>query len=76
MEDCAISVSYDCCIPLRTKIFNYRQTAFSDSNVSLICLCNDIEYTDFVDNFYGHVVTGDLNIIKNKKCKIVNEFLY
>lgn len=40
--------------------------AFSNSNISLTCHCN-IEFIDFVYTFYAHVITGDLNIIKNKQ---------
>lgn len=42
--------------------------AFSNSNISLTCHCN-IEFINFVYTFYAHVITGDLNIIKNKHVK-------
>lgn len=43
IKDCTISIAYSYCKPLSTKIFNYRQTAFSDINIiSLVCPCNNI----------------------------------
>lgn len=61
-----ILVAYNYFQPLRNKIFNYIQIAFWNSNTSLICWDNNIEHSDLVDNFYGHVITWDLDIIENK----------
>lgn len=38
--DCIISFAYTNCNPLSIKIFNYKQTAFSESDISLACCCN------------------------------------
>ena len=37
----------------------------NDSNIS----CNCHLYSEFIDNDVGHVITGDVNIVKNKKLR-------
>ena len=57
---------------IRNKIFNYRQTveAIDFSNLDTFrdmeCNCSD---SPFLNDHHGHVVTGDLRIIKNKLLK-------
>ena len=61
--------------PIRNKILNYKETisslSFKQVNNSRVeienlpeCNCNE---SSFCDPAHGHVVTGNLNIIKNKK---------
>lgn len=46
LKDCIISFVYTNCNPLNIKFFNYKQTAFSESDseyfsdISLACCCN------------------------------------
>ena len=67
--------------PIRNKIMNYEETVRSiqhmtegeismtlnsESNSLFPCSCLESEYTD---PHHGHVVTGDLRIIKNDKLR-------
>ena len=52
--------------PIRSKVFNYSNINF-DQNTET-CQCTSL-YSDFVDANVGHVVTGDLNIIKHRKLR-------
>ena len=67
--------------PIRNKIMNYEEkvrsiqhmtegeisvTLNSESNSLFPCSCLESEYTD---PHHGHVVTGDLRIIKNDKLR-------
>ena len=54
---------------IRSKIFNYRQTAedyIEDSEVNMTCTCIE---SQFIDVNHGHVVTGNLDIIDNKELR-------
>ena len=62
--------------PIRSKIFNYRQTILEidfqhDEEVGFLnnnypCDCSSSEYRD---PFHEHILTGDLRIIKDNKLK-------
>lgn len=51
--------------PLRIKLFNYTYIAFSYSYNSIPCCCNIADYIHFIYSFYGHMITGNPNIVKN-----------
>ena len=54
---------------IRSKIFNYRQTAeeyIEDSEIEMNCDCSS---SRFVDSHHGHVITGDLNIIESAQLR-------
>ena len=53
------------------KLFNYRETLSEDGidhfeNIILICSCNN---SPFKDPNHGHVITGNLDIVKNETSK-------
>ena len=62
--------------PIRSKIFNYRETVASldvlvDEDISFVnnlptCNCNN---SNFCDPHHQHIVSGDLRIITNKKLR-------
>ena len=54
---------------IRNNIFNYKETVkeyVQDCQLKMECNCSS---SKFNDKDHGHVVTGDLNIIKNKKLR-------
>ena len=59
---------------IRGKVFNYNRML---ENIDVddwdsqehICNCNDEIYSKFVDKDHGHVITGNLDIIKDKKLR-------
>ena len=65
-------ISYKLRPTIRNKIVNYKQTIENiiiknDNKVELpICKCNKSKYKDLNS---GHIITGDLKIIKNNKLK-------
>ena len=56
--------------PVRSKLFNYKQTIhdFTDINNLRPCNCNNSKY---IYNPAGHVITGDLNFITNNKLRSI-----
>ena len=66
-------VVYDLSKTIRSSIFNYKKVV-QDINVEayiadpslLPCSCAS---SPFVDRTHGHVITGDLNIVKNEKLR-------
>ena len=65
-------VTYNLGNTIRNKIFNYKQTVESifinDNNSVCTGACN-CHSSNFVDKDHGHVITGDLKIIKNSKLR-------
>ena len=62
------NVSYSYTRTIRSHILNYRQTIEDIGNTNFICNCKN--YPDrFVNNTYGHIYTGDLEIIENPNLK-------
>ena len=51
---------------IRSKVTNYKATVTKD-NGNVLCACKD--YQEFVDDHFGHIITGNLNIIKNEDVK-------
>ena len=61
--------------PIRSTILNYSKfvssfnlNAFHIDESTIPCHCNEFDDT-FVDNHHHHILTGDLNIIENKKLR-------
>ena len=52
--------------PIRFKVTNYKNSV-NNINWNTKCFC--AEYEQFRDAHYGHVITGNLNIIKNHDIK-------
>ena len=64
-------VTYQLTQPIRKHIFNYKETSEKfNSNTwksnSYTCNCKN---SKFIDTDHGHVVTGDLKIVKNNKLR-------
>ena len=68
------SIVYSLGSTIRNKLFNYKQTVNSINTSDLetygtgLTTC-DCQHSEFVDRHHGHVVTGDLRIIHNKKLR-------
>ena len=61
--------------PIRSTILNYSKfvssldlNAFHIDESTIPCHCHEFD-DQFVDNHHHHILTGDLNIIKNKKLR-------
>lgn len=55
---------------LGRTIFNYNKFAkFCSDDDSNPCLCNEERFKDYVNQEHGHIITGDLNIVENKKLR-------
>ena len=65
-------VTYNLGNTIRNKIFNYKETVESvfinDNNSVCTGVCN-CHSSNSVDKDHGHVITGDLKIIKNNKLR-------
>ena len=65
------SIVYNLCSTIRNKLFNYKETVNNiDVNDQVtygtgLSTCN-CQNSAFVDKDHGHIVTGDLRIIKNR----------
>ena len=66
-------VTYKLQPPIRSKIFNHKQfvesldiNAFIQNEAIMPCNCEDSPYKD---SEHGHIVTGDLRIVRNNKLR-------
>lgn len=65
-----VSVAFRYCKPLRNLVCNYNYYSKNLKKIgSLDCHCND--YKDFIDTSFGHIVSGDLNIIRDPKLRFL-----
>ena len=70
------TVTFSLISPIRNKIFNYKEVV-SSLNISKIdgkyCVDNlqecDCHLSDYCDMAHGHIVTGDLRFIENRKLR-------
>ena len=51
---------------IRSKVVNYNDTV-KNPNGNTPCHCKD--YTEYIDQHHGHVITSNLDIITNKDIK-------
>ena len=73
-----ICITYKLGNPIRNKIFNYKETVDSicieDPPSLTTCECSNSE---FKDHNHGHIVTGDLRIVKDARLrKLLSKGLY
>ena len=47
-------------------MINYKVTVTKD-NGNIQCVCK--AYQEFIDDYHGHIITDNLNIIKNEDVK-------
>ena len=59
--------------PFNSKIFKYRQLAFSDISGNF-CNYQIAYFSNFINKFYGYILTGDLNIVENKNVLFIMSF--
>ena len=66
-------VIYNLVKPIRSKIFNYKQVvqnidveAFLEDPTIFPCSC---VHSPFIDKHHGHIITGDLRIVRNNKLR-------
>ena len=71
LKDQPPMVVFDLVKSIRSKVFNYKQTvqeldvdAFLANPAILPCSCTD---SSFKDAHHGHIISGDLRIVQNKK---------
>ena len=65
-------VVYNLSPSIRSTLFNYRKFVLhliideflKDPN-SIKCCCN--KYNSFIHNHYGHIITGNLDIVNNER---------
>ena len=62
----APTIYYKYSDPVGLKIFNYNKPYVFEKD-SNRCLCHMSRYKNYVSEEYGHVLTGDINIINNHK---------
>ena len=70
------SLPYPCLIdPIRSKIFNYNTfiksldfNEFVNNDSSIPCFCNEFNRC-YIENDFGHIISGDLGIVNNEKLK-------
>ena len=69
------TVTYSYEIPIRSKVLNYKKTltdfdltSLGQDGVPSFSDCN-CESSPFVDPYHGHVITGDLSIVENKRLR-------
>ena len=71
-EDAQPRITYKLGPSIRNKIFNYKETVESiivEENVCKSLKACECESSTFCDNDHGHVITGDLRIVKNSKLR-------
>ena len=65
-KDCNIRIAFSYNKPLKSLICNYNSYS---KNLDLIkdedCHCKQDRYSSYLDPFYGHIVTGNLNIVED-----------
>lgn len=62
------NVTYSYTSTIRSHIVNYKQTVEEIGNTTFICRCENYP-EQFINNTYGHIYTGDLDIISNPVLK-------
>lgn len=66
LKDNIISIAYRYQKTLRSWICNYN---YYGHNIDKIkeedCLCKDVKYNKFINRDYGHIITGDLDIVED-----------
>ena len=64
------SINYSYVPPIRSKILNYckvlKEFNIEDGPMFPTCNC---EYSEFKDPYHNHVITGNLNIVKNQRLR-------
>ena len=68
-------VVYNLKPPIRSILFNYKQFVlhlnfdeFLKNPTSVKCSCNKYD-NSFINNHYGHIITGNLNIVNNERLR-------
>jgi len=57
------------------KIFNYNQISKQKYEINNNkCICNSEDYKKYINNDFGHIVTGDLNIINHEQLKNIMSY--
>ena len=59
------SISYTYSKTIRSTIVNYKETLMDPNYENITCHCTNYP-TKYLNNHYGHIVTGDVDIIKNE----------
>jgi len=74
LQNINIKNAYKYPLPVGRKIFNYNHIAknFDKYIDNSFCICSN--YTEFIDQHHGHVVTGNLNIVNNECLKNIMKF--
>lgn len=70
-KDTIIKKAFKYDIPFGRRIFNYNYFSknINKFRENIQCFCNKTEFSDFVNNDYGHILTGNTNIVDNSILK-------
>ena len=65
----SITVCYSYGRPIRNKILNYKSCLVEETVdlQTLQCDCN--QYPELCDSYHGHIITGNLKVVKNRKLR-------
>lgn len=70
-----IHKTYKYSVTLRQRTFNYNNFAeYLSSNDNLHCFCNDPLYSQYVNSTHGHIITGNLNIVRNDSLRLLMNY--
>lgn len=64
-------------IPMGRKIFNYNKISREidlDNDTNDNCLCDNSEFSTFINSHYGHILTGDINIVKDLELRKIMSY--
>ena len=62
------SVSYERTQSIRSKVLNYKETLMDTNFADFTCKCGNYD-DSFKDTHHQHIITGNLNIVKNNQLK-------
>ena len=54
-------------------LFNHNKVSKKFSECDDVCVCDSLEYKDFINSDVGHVVTGDMKIFKHPRLIKITE---
>lgn len=66
-DDFRFNVCYRYSKPIRNNVYNYHDVVSDTDDDNVKCYCG--EYSEFIDKDKGHVLTGNLKIINNRKIR-------
>jgi hypothetical protein len=65
VQDVKFTIRYAYGSNSKLEMCNYTEVARNTSVDEVACICNTAPYNRFIDPNHGHVVTGDVNVVKH-----------